>query len=302
MTPTPDLYQLYGLDRTNSSDELGLLLSGRDAALENRGMAADAPQRHQLQVAYAVLKAPEVRSVYDHALSVGQPLNWYDLEHLGNFGTLPSYPTTGPQPQAQPQPGPAMGPGPGPWAPTQGPHQPPFQQPPFPQGVPGQGQPFPSPHQQAPTPAYAASHAVVPYSDRPGAGLRLGMMLIDSVAAGLLAAVGGAIFFFSDSLLLLASGLIGVAYFIGFEVYTGATPAKHLFGYEVRDATTGEKLELAQSAKRYWWRLITLIPGIGMLIAVIGMIAIGVSISPANNNIGSHDRWAGAEVVRKQRY
>lgn len=29
------------------------------------------------------------------------------------------------------------------------------------------------------------------------------------------------------------------------------------------------------------------------------MIVIGTSINPANQNIGSHDRWAGAEVVRK---
>lgn len=302
MTPTPDLYQLYGLDRTTASEELGLLLSGRDAALENQGMAADAPQRHQLQVAYAVLKAPEIRSVYDHALSVGQPLNWYDLEHLGNFGTLPSYPTTEQPPQQQPQPGMGMGPGPGPWAATQGPHQAPFQQPPFQQGAPGQGQPFPPQYQQAPPPAYAASHAVAPHSDRPSAGLRLGMMLLDSMAAGLLAGVGGALFIFSDSLWLFATTLIGVAYFVGFEVYTGATPVKHLFGYEVRDARTGKKLELAQSAKRYWWRLVTIVPGIGWLISLIGMIAIGASISPANNYIGSHDRWAGAEVVRKQRY
>ena len=36
-----------------------------------------------------------------------------------------------------------------------------------------------------------------------------------------------------------------------------------------------------------------------VLILLVGMIVIGTSINPANQNIGSHDRWAGAEVVRK---
>lgn len=295
MTPTLDLYQLYGLDRSQSSEGIAILLSGRDATLENQGVPADAPQRQQVQVAYAVLKSEGPRAIYDEALVSGRPLGWHELEYLGNFGSLPA-PTT------QPGPGPAQFQQPNPFAPPADARQ----QPPYQQAVPGAGPGVPF-HPPAPYPAYGGSHSSSAYGgaagteDRPTAGLRLGMMLLDSLAAGVLGAVGGSLFFFSDTLAAIAIPLIGLAYFIGLESYTGATPVKHLFGYEVRDATTGDKLELMQSAKRNWWRVVSLIPVIGSIVAFIGMIVIGGSINPSNGNVGVHDRWAGAEVVRKRR-
>ncbi|AGF71652.1 RDD family protein [Corynebacterium halotolerans] len=294
MTPTPDLYQLYGLDRSQSSEGIAILLSGRDATLENQGVPADAPQRQQVQVAYAVLKSEGPRAIYDEALASGRPLAWHELEYLGNFGSLPA-------PTAQPGPGPTQFPQPNPFAPPVDTRQ----QSPYQQAVPGYGAGVPF-HTPAPYPAYGGSHPSGAYGgtagaeDRPTAGLRLGMMLLDSLAAGTIAA-GGSLFFFNDALAAIAIPLIGLAYFIGLESYTGATPVKHLFGYEVRDATTGGKLELTQSAKRNWWRIVNLIPFIGSIVAFIGMIVIGGSINPSNGNIGVHDRWVGAEVVRKRR-
>ncbi len=292
MTMTIDLYQLYGFDRTDASEEIALLLSGRDAELGNRGVLPDNPQRSQLQTAYSVFRSESTRSVYDEALSSGRPLGWQDLEYLGNFGSLPeppSYPGTA-----------------GPGRQQSMPFAPPVdtaQQTPFQQSTPGHATPFYS-APTSPPPAYPQYAAPGNYGqpgaeDRPSAGLRLGMMLLDSLAAGVLGTIGGMLFFFSDTLAALTIPLIGLAYFIGFEVYTGATPVKHLFGYKVRDAATGENLSIEQSAKRNWWRIVNLVPFIGTLVAFVGMIVIGTSINPANGNVGVHDRWAGAEVVRK---
>lgn len=282
-SPTPNLYQMHGLNRADSADELGRVIAERDLDLEMQAIPDSDPRRTQLHTAFAILADDNRRGTYDDALDASLNLTWGDLEYLGNFGTLPDvslFPQAQPQAQSQPQPNPYN-------YPTYTP----------PQSGPA-ADPFAHPSQYtADVPAYQPTGATV--SERPSAGLRLGMMLLDGLAAsmitGLLAGIFGADSIGSWILVSLA----GLAYFIGFEVYTGASPVKHLFGYEVRDSTTGKKLTLEQSAKRQWWRIINIVPGIGSLIAFIGAIAIGTSINPSNQLIGSHDRWAGAEVARK---
>lgn len=282
-SPTPDLYQIHGLDRSASAEELGRVIAERDLDLEMQAISDSDPRRRQLHTAFAVLAAEDRRATYDDALDAGLSLTWDDLEYLGNFGALPDlslYPQPGPQMQQSPQPQPNSY-----NYPTYTPTQP-------------QPDPFANPSQYtAGVPAYQAAAAAP--ADRPGAGLRLGMMLLDGLAASMVTGVFAAMLGADGFLSWLIVSLVGLAYFLGFEVYTGASPVKHLFGYEVRDSATGGKLTLEQSAKRQWWRIINIVPGIGSLIALVGMIVIGTSINPANQNIGSHDRWAGAEVVRK---
>lgn len=276
-SPLPDLYSLFSLDRSADSEALAREIAGRDLILEQQARPDTDPQRRQLQTAFAVLGDASRRATYDNALDSALRLDWSDLEYLGNFGSLPDVTLRPPAPQPQFQ------------------QSNPYDYPVYTPGAPGTG-PASDPFSHAS--AYTAQPPA-PYADRPSAGLRLGMMLLDGLAFSM---VSGLFIAAVDSDSLFASllvGLAGIAWFLGFEVKTGASPVKHLFGYEVRDSTTGRRLSWEQSAKRQWWRIINAVPGIGWLISVVGMIAIGSSITPQSGFIGSHDRWAGAEVVRK---
>lgn len=285
-SPSLDLYLTFGLDRTATADELGLLILAKDATLHNTGVPAEDPRRRQLETAYAVLSDEAKRRIYDESLGASLTLGWRDLEHLGNFGKLPDsqhYPYQSQQPQQS------------------SPQGYPIYQPP-PTTAPYAGaDPFANPsNYTAQVPSYQPyGMSPAPAQDRPGAGLRLGMMLLDGVAASMVGGLAASIVGFNDVLYWLVGAVASLAYFIGLEAYTGASPVKHLFGYEVRDAATGEKPTLEQSAKRNWWRIVALIPGLGTLVAFVGMCIIGSSIKPENNYIGVHDRWAGVEVVRK---
>lgn len=277
-SPMPNLYQLHGLDRSASADELGRVLAQRDLDLENQALPDTDPRRRQLHTTFAVLADDVRRATYDDALDASLSLTWDDLEYLGNFGMLPDpqiFPSSQPQPQPQPEQEPT-------------PYNYPTYTPP-----PPQADPFATPSQ------YTAGMPVhQPSSDRPSAGLRLGMMLLDGLLLSMLTGLIAVVFGGGGAGWLLNS-VIALAYFIGLEVYTGASPVKHLFGYQVRDISTGKNLSLEQSAKRQWWRLVNIVPGIGTVISFIGAIVIGTSINSTNQYIGSHDRWAGAEVVRK---
>lgn len=278
-SPTPNLYQLHGLDRSASADELGRVLAQHDLDLENQAVADTDPRRRQLHTTFAVLSDDARRATYDDALDASLNLTWSDLEYLGNFGTLPD-PQMFPQQPQQPQPQPQQ---------QSTPYNYPTYTPP-----PPQADPFANPSQyMAGVPVHQQT------ADRPSAGLRLGMMLLDGLLLSMLTGLLVVVFGSGEAAGWLLSSIAALAYFIGFEVYTGASPVKHLFGYQVRDSNTGENLSLEQSAKRQWWRIVNIVPGIGWLISFIGAIAIGSSINPSNQFIGSHDRWAGAEVVRK---
>lgn len=265
-----DLYTTLGLDPADDTDSLRILINGRDARLESQGIVPQDPRRQQLQTAYAVLGQDATRREYDTAVMQRRPMSWTDVTYLGNFGTLPQVDPFIPHPQAAAPAGPVN-----------------FHQP----------------------GAYQATHAGFPgtsvpqtaHPERASSGIRLGMVLIDGLFLSAATAMVAGLFGWSDFLNYILSFLIMALYMLGFETRTGGTPAKHLFGYQVRDVETGTKPTLEQSAKRSWWRLVTIIPGLGGLISLIGMIAIGSSIKPENGNLGSHDRWAGTEVVKKPR-
>ncbi|OFN33990.1 RDD family protein [Corynebacterium sp. HMSC072A04] len=95
------------------------------------------------------------------------------------------------------------------------------------------------------------------------------------------------------------SSIFTVAYYICFEVLAGATPAKLIGGYTVRDVTTHEKLTWQQSIRRNWWRVASLVPLIGPLIAFFGALYVVTTIGAKNQLRGQHDIMANAEVVKK---
>lgn len=148
-------------------------------------------------------------------------------------------------------------------------------------------------------------HAPAPAHDAPRAtpGTRVVLAVIDYVIAAigvpLLVSFGVYNSAFNEVWLASISGIITVAYYICFEVLVGATPAKLIAGYTVRDVTTREKLTWQQSIKRNWWRVASLVPLIGPLVAFFGALYVVTTIGPKNALRGQHDIMANAEVVKK---
>lgn len=281
-TSQGELYTTLGLNPGDGTDELRTLIMGRDAQLENQGHPPQHPQRQQLQVGYAVLGDQPRRQIYDHAIASGRHLAWHEIEHLANFGRLPEIPFQQSPQSAAGQPG-------------QTPFSTAFQQPapPIP-GMPtggGPGHPL-ARNMAQPVPVGAA--------DRPSAGMRLLMLIVDGFIFSAAAGLVGLAFFWSETLMTVLWVLGFLLYFLGLEFRTGATPAKHLFGYEVRDLATGGRPSLLQSGKRQLWRLVSVVPGLGNLISFIAMIYLGSTINSGTGYLGRHDQWAGTEVTRKR--
>ncbi|MDO5372788.1 MAG: hypothetical protein Q4F10_04990 [Corynebacterium glutamicum] len=67
-TNLPNLYTAFDLDRSESSEALGVSLSARDLRLEQMGIAHDDPRRAQTVQAFAVLADPAKRATYDAQL------------------------------------------------------------------------------------------------------------------------------------------------------------------------------------------------------------------------------------------
>ena len=123
--------------------------------------------------------------------------------------------------------------------------------------------------------------------------------VIAAIGVSLLVSLGVYNSAFNEVWLTSISGIITVAYYICFEVLVGATPAKLIAGYTVRDVTTREKLTWQQSIKRNWWRVASLVPLVGPLIAFFGALYVVTTIGPKNALRGQHDIMANAEVVKK---
>lgn len=153
--------------------------------------------------------------------------------------------------------------------------------------------------------SYHAATPAAPVQDAPRAtpGTRVLLAVIDYVIAAigvsLLLSVGVYNSTLNEVWLTSFSGIITVAYYICFEVLVGATPAKLIAGYTVRDFTTHNKLTWQQSIKRNWWRVASLVPLIGPLIAFFGALYVVTTIGPKNALRGQHDILANAEVVKK---
>ncbi|AKK02436.1 RDD family protein [Corynebacterium epidermidicanis] len=256
-----NFYTRLNLDPSASSEELGILLAGRDAQFDQYGVPPEAPERRETMVAYGILSKEENRRLYDEAILNHRPLQQYELEHLANFGAWPVIA----QPFA---------------APSYAAHVPEVATPQSPSG-----------------PPYAFALPM-----RASMGMRIWMSVIDTFLAMMLGGAGAVAVEGAGGMFEIAVfGIVMVAYFLVSEVWLGASPAKMMYGYTVRDIDTGKKLTLAQAAKRNWWRLSCLVPGVGPVISGIAALVLVSTITPANGQLGSHDRLGGAEVVRRNR-
>lgn len=134
-------------------------------------------------------------------------------------------------------------------------------------------------------------------------GTRVLLAVIDYIIAGLAASMVAGLGFAGvddgDVWVVSVTSLCMVAYYICFEVLVGATPAKLIGGYTVRDVNTHNKLSWKQSLERNWWRVASLVPLIGPLVAFFGALYVVTTIGPKNNLRGQHDIMANAEVVKK---
>lgn len=257
-----NLYQEFRLDPSESCQALGIQLSAQEVKLLQQGHLEDSAAVQRLRVAFGILAHEVPRRHYDDALRAGSAVAFSELEHLANFGSWPVR-----------------------VAPATAPVTPPIN-------------PFTTAY-QAPVPAMAPQMAMATTHLRPYHSTRVGLALLDSFIAiclvgSLTKAVDHESFVYS-----IVNALVLVLYFWVPEVLWGGTPAKLMTGYTVRDQHTGQKLSWGQSAKRNWWRLVAVVPGVGTLVSIIAGAVYGLSISDENNRLGIHDRLAQAEVVKK---
>ena len=309
----PNLYEYFGLNPQESSDVLGVTLSERIGQLEQTGLGANSPQQQQIQIAYGVLSNVSHRAIYDETIKVRQ-VAWHELGHLANFGRFPVQGQASPF-QTNPQTPPAQG---GVTPPTVGPgNQYAYYQDPQQSQFPHAGA---APQGGAQTYAYgdsssygtggyptsnvygAAGSGITQSGERPTAGTRAGMAVVDLIIGGLLSGIVTLpVYIASDNTTLgsLMGALLLVVYYVGCEVLLGSTPAKLIFGYKVQDATTGQPLSWEQSFKRNWWRLVSIVPWVGGLVSAISAIVVFTTINEASQMRGSHDRLANAEVVKR---
>ncbi len=89
-------------------------------------------------------------------------------------------------------------------------------------------------------------------------------------------------------------------YFVAFEVTQGWTPGKKILGLSVHGPPGGApKPDVQQSAIRNSFTLLSVIPYIGGLLAVIAYIVIAVTINGSPTKQGKHDELAGGTQVVK---
>lgn len=278
MTPesfAPNLYEHFSLDHRSTSRELGILLAAKDARLEQMGFELGDDRRQEAQIAHTILSNPENRATYDQGLEDSFQPTWAQLSELAAYGEWPAQMQRPQQPYG--------------FAPTAQAQASPFD--PFaPQNKAAAPAPF-SPYQPAQVNA-----------ERPLGSTRALMAIADLVLCGMVSTPIAAISAGASELSMsLIFGLCTILYCVGFEVSWGATPVKKLLGYEVRDRTSGDKLSVVQSLKRQWWRVVTLVPGLGGVVSFFAAIFYATTINQENGLLGAHDNLANAEVVKKQR-
>lgn len=174
--------------------------------------------------------------------------------------------------------------------------------PPPPPPPPGYGPPsgYPAPQYGAPGPGYpppAPQYGVQPG----GLGARFGARVIDGILVGLIAYLLALIFGLESNILVtgLFSGLLTFGYFVGMEVSQGWTVGKKILGLSVRGAGGAPKPDVRQSAIRNSFTLLTIIPFIGGLLALVAYIVIAVTINSSPTKQGKHDELAGGTQVVK---
>ena len=140
------------------------------------------------------------------------------------------------------------------------------------------------------------------WGGRPGGlGVRLGARIIDGILVGIVAGILAMIFGATSNILVtgLFSGVLMFAYFVAMEVTQGRTLGKMLLGLSVHGPGGAPKPDVKQSAIRNAFTLLTIVPYIGGLLAVIAYVVIAVTINSSPTKQGKHDELAGGTQVVK---
>jgi len=150
---------------------------------------------------------------------------------------------------------------------------------------------------------YSAPYGASGPSHGEPAGLltRFFARFIDGVIVGI---VGFLLAFVTDtmsSVLVtgLFTGVLTFGYFVLFETTQGWTPGKKLLGLSVHGPGGQPKPDAKQSAIRNAFTLLSIVPFVGGLLAVIAIIVIAVTISGSPTKQGKHDELAGGTQVVK---
>lgn len=128
--------------------------------------------------------------------------------------------------------------------------------------------------------------------------------IIDGIIVGVIAAILALLVSDSDSLILVSglfSGILTFAYFIAMEVTQGRTLGKMILGLSVHGPGGAPRPpSVQQSAIRNAFTLLSIIPIIGGILALVAYIVIAVTInnSPPTKQ-GKHDELAGGTQVVK---
>lgn len=135
-----------------------------------------------------------------------------------------------------------------------------------------------------------------------GLGARFFARLIDGVLINVVAFVLS-LFVFEDDYPWLVTGLFSGAlmfgYFVLFEVTHGTSLGKRVLGLRVHGPGGAPKPNFTQSAMRNSFTLLSVIPYLGTLLAIIAYIVIAVTISGSPTKQGKHDELAGGTQVVK---
>jgi uncharacterized RDD family membrane protein YckC len=134
-----------------------------------------------------------------------------------------------------------------------------------------------------------------------GLWIRFAARFIDGLIVGIIAFVLALVIGMQSNILVtgLFSGVLTFAYFVGFEVTQGWTPAKKLFGLSVHGPGGAPKPDVKQSAIRNSFTLLSVIPYLGGLLALVAYIVIAVTINNSPTKQGKHDELAGGTQVIK---
>jgi uncharacterized RDD family membrane protein YckC len=134
-----------------------------------------------------------------------------------------------------------------------------------------------------------------------GLWVRWGARIIDGILISIVAWVLAAVFGASSNIMVtgLFSGVLMFGYFVAMEVSQGRTLGKMLLGLSVHGPGGAPKPDLKQSAIRNAFTLLTIVPYVGGLLAVIAYIVIAVTINNSPTKQGKHDEMAGGTQVVK---
>ncbi|ANW65312.1 hypothetical protein BCA37_18510 [Mycobacterium sp. djl-10] len=206
----------------------------------------------------------------------------------------PNYPPPAPGAYPPPPPPQQYGPPPG----GAYPPPPPGNYPPPPQG----NYPPPPPSQYGAPGVYPPPQFGPMGGAEPGSlGIRFAARLIDNIITGIVISILLLVLGLWDGYVIpgIVSGLLTFAYFVGFEVTQGWTPAKKMLGLSVRGPGGAPKPDFQQSAIRNAFTLFSIIPFVGGLLAFIAYIVIAVTINGSPTKQGKHDELAGGTQVVK---